>query len=155
MRDRSLLDLARAPQRVHDRTLFAWTIAALLAAAVYLRFGTPGIVTLAIWTGCGIVVGLWIGREDADWYVLQAQSAVRMLDAELDAKTQQADNAAAAHARRQAEREALERRAINAILADLRDSSRIVVGPPSVEPQNGRENAPQIAPRSAEGETDA
>lgn len=154
MADRHLLDLARAPQRVNDRTLFAWTIAALLVAAVYLRFGTPGIVTLAIWTGCGVVVGLWIGREHADWYVLQAQSVVRMLDAELDAKTEQADNAAA-HARRQAEREALERRAINQLLADLRDSSRIVVGPPSVEPQNGRENAPQIAPRSAEGETDA
>lgn len=154
MTDRHVIDLARAPQRITDRTLLVWTLAALATAAIYLRFGTPGIVTLAIWTGCGVVVGLWIGREHADWYVLQAQSVVRMLDAELDAKTEQAENAAT-HARRQAEREALERRAISALLADLRDSSRIVVGPPNVEPQNGRENAPQIAPRRAEGETDA
>lgn len=149
----SRTELGRPPRPISDRTAAAWLATAGGAALSYVAVGLPGFVVMAVWVVAAGVVGVWIGRELADWWIGRAQCAVRILEHELDDEKRTRENTAA-HARRQAEREALERRQLGAMLAELRDASAMTVGTPTVKPRNGGENAPQIAPSSAEGETD-
>lgn len=147
-------ELGHPPQRISDRVMWSWVAAFIGTALAYAAVDAmPGFVVMAVWVVAALVVGLWIGRERATWWVVQAQLAVDILEREL-ADEQRARENSAAHARRQAEREALERRQLGAMLAELRDATGVTVGTPAVTPRNGRENAPQIAPSSAEGETD-
>lgn len=127
-------ELGHPPQRISDRVMWSWVAASIGTALAYAAVdAVPGFVVMAVWVVAALVVGLWIGRERATWWVVQAQLAVDILEREL-ADEQQARENSAAHARRQAEREALERRAIAALLADLRDARPAVVGDPTVSP---------------------
>lgn len=126
-------ELGHPPRKIADRTLAAWAVAAIVVVFAYVAMPVPGVVVMAVWVVAAAIVGAWVGRELSDWWVVQAQLAVDILEREL-ADEQRARENSAAHARRQAEREALERRAIAALLADLRDARPAVVGDPTVSP---------------------
>lgn len=128
----SRTELAHPPQRISDRVMWSWVAASIGTALVWAVDGVPGFVVMAVWVVAALVVGLWVGRERATWWVVQAQCAVRILEHELDDEKRQRENTSA-HARRQAEREALERRQLAAMLAELRDRAP-VVGEPTVSP---------------------
>lgn len=138
----SRTELAHPPQRISDRVMWSWVAASIGTALAWAADAVPGFVVMAVWVVAALVVGLWIGRERATWWVVQAQCAVRILERELDDEKRARENTAA-HARRQAEREAIERRQINLeaaerrvlteLLAELRDREP-VVGEPTVTP---------------------